>query len=66
MPKSKLTDDEKLALVLAGLKGNVPLSDLLRQYGVSQATYYKLRDRFLEAGQNTDSAFGIPFIFLFQ
>jgi transposase-like protein len=50
MPKKKLSDDDALALVLAGLKGEIPLSDLCRRYGVSQATYYKLRDRFLEAG----------------
>jgi transposase-like protein len=46
----KLTDDDALALVLSGIKGEIPLSDLCRRYGVSQTTYYKLRDRFLAAG----------------
>ncbi len=48
--RRKLSDDDALALVLNGLKGEIPLSDLCRRYGVTQSTYYKLRDRFLEAG----------------
>lgn len=50
MPKKKLTDDDALALVLSGLKGEVPVSDLCRKYGVSTATYYKLRDQFIAGG----------------
>jgi len=50
MPKKKLTDDDALALVLSGLKGEVPISDLCRKYGVSTATYYKLRDQFIVCG----------------
>ena len=51
MPRKKLTTDEAMALVLAGFKGEIPVADLCRQYGVSQATYYKLRDRFLQYGR---------------
>jgi transposase-like protein len=51
--RKKLTTDESLALVLAGLKGDIPIADLCRQYGVSQATYYKLRDRFLQGGKSS-------------
>lgn len=50
MPKKKLTDDDALALVMSGLKGDIPVSDLCRRYGVSQATYYKLRDQFIAGG----------------
>jgi transposase-like protein len=44
MPKKKLSTNDALALVLSGLKGELPVSDLCRKYGVSMATYYKLRD----------------------
>jgi transposase-like protein len=50
MPKKKLTDDDAQALVLSGLKGEVPVLDLCRKYGVSNATYYKLRDQFIAGG----------------
>jgi transposase len=50
MPKRKLSNDDALALVLSGLKGEIPLSDLCRKYGVSTATYYKLRDQFIAGG----------------
>lgn len=50
MPKRKLSNDDALALVLSGLKGEIPLSDLCRKYGVSTATYYKLRDQFITGG----------------
>jgi transposase-like protein len=41
MPEEKLSSDDALALVLSGLKGEVPVSDLCRKYSVSTATYYK-------------------------
>jgi len=51
MPRRKLSDEDALALVLAGLKGEEPLAELCRRYGVSETTYYKLRDRlFVAAG----------------
>jgi transposase-like protein len=43
MPKKKLSSDD-------ALKGEVPVSDLCRKYGVSTATYYKLRDQFIVGG----------------
>jgi len=42
--RKKLSDDDALALVLSGLKSEILISDLCRNYGVSNATYYKLRD----------------------
>ena len=50
MPRRKLTDEDAQTLVLAGLKGEVPVAELCRRYAVSEVTYYKLRDRFLAAG----------------
>lgn len=51
MPRRKLSDDDAQALVLSGLKGEATIAELCRRYGVSEATYYKLRDRFLAAGR---------------
>jgi len=52
MSKRKLSNDDALALVLSDLKGEIPVSDLCRKYGVSAATYYKykLRDQFIPTG----------------
>lgn len=45
------TTEEKLAIVIEGLKGGITVSDLCRKYGLSQAVYYKWRDKFLEGGK---------------
>ena len=50
MPRRKLSDEDAQALVLAGLKGEVPVAELCPRYAVSEVTYYKLRDRFIAAG----------------
>jgi putative transposase len=49
--KSNKTAEEKLAIVLEGLKGGITVSDLCRKYGLSQAVYYKWRDKFLDGGK---------------
>src|SRR3972149_6853959 len=49
--KSSKTAEEKLAIVLEGLKGGITVSDLCRKYGLSQAVYYKWRDKFLDGGK---------------
>ena len=56
--KSTKTTEEKLAIVLEGLKSEITVSDLCRKHGLSQAVYYKWRDKFLDGGKkglmNTD------------
>ncbi|MFH0736893.1 MAG: helix-turn-helix domain-containing protein [bacterium] len=47
----KQTVEEKLAIVLEGLKGESTVSDICHKYGLSQSVYYKWRDRFLEGGK---------------
>ncbi len=44
--------EEKLAIVLEGLKESTNISNLCRQHGISQTTYYNWRDRFFEGGKN--------------
>lgn len=49
--KSSKTTEEKLAIVLEGLKGGITISELCRKHGLSQAVYYKWRDKFLDSGK---------------
>ena len=48
---SKLSGEERLALNLESLKNEQTVADLCRRHGISQATYYKWRDKFLEGGK---------------
>ncbi len=50
--------EEKLAIVLEGLQENVNVSELCRRHGISQASYYKWRDKFLEGGKGALSSNG--------
>lgn len=49
--KSTKTAEEKLAIVLEGLKAESSISDLCRKHGLSQTVHYKWRDKFLEGGK---------------
>jgi len=51
MKRRNWTSKEKFKIVLEGIKGKVPLGELCSQYGISQAQYYKWRDRFLDKGE---------------
>ena len=46
MPKRKLTDEQIIDLLKAAEKGEIPLSDLCRQYNISEATYYNLKAKY--------------------
>ena len=43
--------EEKLEIVLTGLKGDMSVAQLCRKHGVSEGTYYKWRSQFLEGGK---------------
>lgn len=43
--------EEKLSIVLEGLKGESNISQICRKYGISQSLYYKWRDKFLDGGK---------------
>ena len=51
MKQKKWTSKKKLRIVLEGIKGQVPLGELCARNGVSQAQYYKWRDRLLKEGE---------------
>jgi len=46
--RKEWTSEEKLAIVLDGLKG-VPVAEICREYGISETQYYKWRDVGIES-----------------
>ena len=50
--RRKFNPDEKIRIVLEGLRGDVPIADLCRREGIASAVYYKWSKEFLEAGKN--------------
>jgi transposase len=50
--------EEKLAIVLEGLKESTNITELCRTHGISQATYYNWRDKFFDGGKNALAANG--------
>jgi transposase len=43
--------EEKLAIVLEGIKGARPVAEICREHQLAQTQYYQWRDRFLEGGK---------------
>ena len=50
--RRKFTADEKIRVVLEGLRGEIPVSELSRKYGIQSSIYYKWSKAFLDAGKN--------------
>jgi len=51
MKQRKWTVEEKLAIVLEGLKEKRSVAEICREHKISQTLYYRWRDRFLESGK---------------
>jgi transposase-like protein len=51
MKRRNWTVDEKLAIVVEGLKEKRSVSDICREHRISQTLYYRWRDKFLVAGK---------------
>jgi transposase len=49
MKKRKWMAEEKLAIVMEGLKEKRSVADICREHKISQTLYYRWRDKFLEA-----------------
>lgn len=50
--RRKFSAEEKIRIVLEGLRGEIPISDLCRREGIASSIYYKWSKAFLEAGKN--------------
>ena len=50
MKTRKFTGNQKLQIILEGLRGNRSVSELCNEYEVSQSQYYKWRDQFNKNG----------------
>lgn len=51
MKLRKWTSEEKMAIVLEGIKGQKSIAEICREHQISQTLFYRCQDRFLEAGQ---------------
>ena len=50
--RRKFSHEEKIRIVLEGLRGEFPVSDLCRREGIAPTMYYRWSKAFLEAGRN--------------
>jgi len=51
MKQRRWVAEEKLAIVMEGLKEKRSVADICREHQISQTLYYRWRDKFLEAGK---------------
>lgn len=45
------TPEQKVEIVLAGLRGDRTVRDICREYEIAETLYYQWRDRLLEGGK---------------
>ena len=50
--RKRFSSEEKIRIVLEGLRGMTPVKDLCRRESLSTVTYYKWSKAFLDAGKN--------------
>ena len=50
--RRKFSADEKIRIVLEGLRGEQSISEVCRREGIAASIYYKWSKTFLEAGKN--------------
>ena len=50
--RRKFLADEKIRIVLEGLRGETPVAELCRKEGIQTSIYYKWSKAFLDAGKN--------------
>ena len=50
--RRRFSAEEKIRIVLEGLRGEVPIADLCRREGIASSIYYKWSKAFLDAGKN--------------
>jgi transposase len=50
--RRKFRSEEKILVVLEGLRGEISVSELCRREGISPSIYYRWSKTFLDAGKN--------------
>ena len=50
--RRKFNAEEKIRIVLEGLRGEIPVSDLCRREGIAPTLYYRWSKAFLDSGKN--------------
>jgi transposase len=50
-PRRRVTAEQELEIVLAGLRGDRSVRDVCREYEIAETLYYQWRDRLLEGGK---------------
>jgi transposase len=50
--RRKFSAEEKIRIVLEGLRGEIAVSDLCRREGIAPTMYYRWSRSFLDAGKN--------------
>ena len=50
--RRKFSAEEKIRIVLEGLRGEMAISEICRREGIAASAYYKWSKSFLEAGKN--------------
>ena len=50
--RRKFSAEEKIRIVLEGLRSQIPISELARREGIAPTVYYRWSKAFLEAGKN--------------
>lgn len=50
--RKKYSAEEKIRIVLEGLRGDLSIAELCRREGINQNSYYKWSKEFLEAGKH--------------
>ena len=43
--------EQKIIIVMEGIRGEVSIAELCRRYGIAEGTYYKWNKEFIEAGK---------------
>ena len=50
--RRQFSAEEKIRIVLEGLRGEIPITELARREGIAPTVYYRWSKQFLEAGKN--------------
>jgi len=50
--RRKFSAEEKIRIVLEGLRGEIPVSDICRREGIAPTLYYRWSKAFLDSGKN--------------